>query len=200
MSGKGMTRFGRRVRPWAGPVLDTVKVGAVGPEMIEASRNGWFDNPDEMFYMGHGAGEMGRMAGKAEWVYALANEDSIQPVGIYAEGQPAGYVLFAPNPGRKIMNVTLWVHPSRRRQRVGTSALARVLDGLFKRGVYRVETEVLRCDDRARAFLVEFGMKREGHRIRSLWADGKAFDTTMYRVLLPDWQAREDDSYWRGEA
>jgi RimJ/RimL family protein N-acetyltransferase len=174
-----------------------VEIGKVRPDLVQASRNGWFDDSDEMFFMGFGSGEGGSMVAKATWVHALENEDSVRPLGIYLGEAPVGYVLFSPDAPRKIMGVTLWIHPDSRGKGVGTTALSEVCGALFSRGVYRVETEVLRHDRRACAFLRRFGMKQEAYRIRSLWIDNKPYDTTMYRVLFPDWEAREEGSHWQ---
>ena len=140
----------------------------------------------------------------SEAVAFLEREQTQQP-GV--PGQWAQIALMLRSTGALIGDCALLVHADDARQATvgitlarayhgqgyATEALTTLFDQLFRQArLHRVVADTDPRNHPSWTLLERLGMRREGHRVQSVWFKGQWADEYVYAILREEWLARQD--------
>lgn len=158
----------------------------------------WFADDEDNHVLGFGRGPEGQVEFQELYFETALARTETDPhfrlVGIY-NAQPCGFFgVEQLDPRTRTVDVFMYVSPLHRHFAVATTALYRLLDTLFlaREPIYRVQTQVLAANHRARKFLDRFGFRSEGCLKSAIWAsDGtnpQPRDVRPMAILRPGWK------------
>lgn len=152
----------------------------------------WFADPEDLRLMG-----FGKIAGKATALHNLrtlmdSNDPNVRIMGVYYNGKPVGFVWVV---YLGDVTKTVAIHAFAEKGTRGSWAfhlgIKKLLDNLFKNGIYRVEAHPLRINKKMISILKNYGFTQEGIKRSSHWMDGEVHDTVILRMLRREWKEKK---------
>lgn len=177
--------------------FEGLTIGPVTQELSRAAADDhWLEDETENRQQGFGKGQEGR-ASAIEGLLTMFErntlEDDFGVIGVYFEGEPAGFVAVDLHPDHRLADIYLYTAPKSRKQGIGTAVLNYLLGVLYANSTYRVQVDILKINKGGLAFLRERGFTWESTKKSAYWMDKNVFDVAHLRLLRSDWNEQNKE-------